>query len=913
MKQTLEDQRRMPAQPEVARTLVQERREDLYRRLLKGASGAEIVAAHTDIVDAVIIEPYQSVVRRARKYAVERLQQSCLVAVGGYGRRELAPYSDIDVMVLFDSRGEDGITNLSTQVFHHLWDLGFQVGHSVRSLHDCLVLAEEDLSARTSLMEARFLAGDSDVFQQFGKKFARRMLGHRTGRFIEQKIDERQREYAKFGETIYLLEPNIKKSKGGLRDFHLLQWVGMARYKALTIQELANRGYLTHQDYLALLEAREFLWRVRALMHLHAGKAQDILSFEEQVRLANQSGFSDEPHLLAVEQFMQQYYRHTMELHEQTVRFFARSRKVSFLGWFASRCSSRLVDGCYVVSGTSVTVLATKLACALDSPSLLLRLFQLAQTKKLTIESRLLGEIHRHVEGMSNEGFCTSEVSQMFRAILSSPSSVGNTLEAMHRARLLEKLIPAFARVRGLMQFNEFHKYTVDVHSLLAVKQAEALGQRPDTFGEVYQEIQHKDILHLAILLHDLGKGYAEDHSEVGKALAEETATRLELDQQEAETLEFLVHRHLLMAHTAFRRDPYDDKVLVTFSRTVGKPDVLRKLLMLTAADIAAVGPDMLTKWKESLLIELYRRAFPEVSGGRESSENPVDLKRVALEITRLTERHHNREREPRLGQVEGFTSSWTESQLKEFPLRYLSSTPLDRIAAHLSAITRLQPNEVIVESAFHEALGICEYTFVTSEDMIPGIFMNGSGAMAAKGLQVLDAQIITRNDGIVVDTFHVVDSDFHGQPPPERLANVKQTMVNVLKGEDSIKNLVVRNRRTTFGRQRPLSHSSTEVHVDNETSDHFTVIDVFADDRQGLLYVMARAIFDLGLSVHAARISTRSDQVVDVFYVTGAGGAKIEDTETCDAIRNMIKTKVDQFLRNSYLSCALKMRNEGL
>ncbi|HJU05874.1 MAG TPA: HD domain-containing protein, partial [Nitrospiraceae bacterium] len=490
---------------------------------------------------------------------------------------------------------------------------------------------------------------------------------------------------------------------------------------------------------------------------------------------------------------------------------------------------------------------------------------------------------------VSEEAFRTPEVSRIFLAILAAPGSVAGTLEAMHRAHLLEKIIPVFATVRGLMQFNQYHKYTVDEHSLLAVAKAEALGQESSVIGEVYREIRRKDILHLAVLLHDLGKGRELDHSEVGKAIAEETAARLGFDEQETRTLVFLVHRHLLMAHTAFRRDPYDDKVLLPFARAVATPEVLRKLLALTAADIAAVGPGVLTKWKESLLIDLYLRALPEVSGERGTMDAAQPLGSVADEVAR----------DPALAAVTGVNRSWIESQLKQFPLRYALGTPPARIAVHLTAITRLRAGEdVLVEGHFNSALGTCEYTVVTVNDLTPGIFSKIAGVMAAKGLQILDAQIITRHDGIVVDTFQVTDPDHAGEPPLERRSSIGRTIVRILKGEDTIDYLLSRSRRLFTDRVLPNNRQPTEVQVDNETSGRFTIIDVFADDRQGLLYVMTHAIFALGLSVHAARISTRLDQVADVFYVTDLDGTKIEDHERMENIRTTLKEHIDVFLK---------------
>lgn len=895
----------IPQSPQVdadtasAQAVLQERRQGLHKRLLDGATGAEVVNAFTDLVDAVLIARYRNVLRREGIDQATALQACCLVAVGGYGRRELAPYSDIDVMVLFHTAGQQVVSSLSSHVFYHLWDLGFQVGHSVRSIQDCLSVAGADLSARTAMMESRFLVGNADIFQDFRRRFVKAMLsGRRVQAYIQDKVEERQREYAKFGQTVYLLEPNIKKTKGGLRDLHLLQWIGMARYQAETLRQLADKGVLAHQDYLALMEAREFLWKVRALMHFHAGRAQEILTFEEQVRLAGHFGYADQPHLLAVEQFMQQYYRHTMGIHDRCMRFVDRATTRSWWGRVRGLWPLPLVEQTFRIADGRITVPSEKLLTLLDSPESLLRLFRLAQERGLTIDSVVLEEIQRHVESLPPSIFHTPAASGMFRQILSGPCRVAETLGLMHRAHVLEKLVPAFTRVRGLMQFNQYHKYTVDEHSLLAVKQCELLGQGMGLLGDVYREIKHKDLLHLALLIHDLGKGRPGDHSEVGKEISQKMAERLGLDPQEGRTLEFLVYRHLLMAHTAFRRDPFDDKVLVRFAREVKTPEILKKLFVFTAADIAAVGPDTLTKWKESLLMELYCQTLPEVSGGRESASDLVNLKLKAQEVYAVIHQGEGGS-VPGRRTAEGpaFSLEWVESQLAYFPLRYFSGLTAERMASHLRAIHSLQAGEAIVLSCFNAELKVCEYTLVTFDTITPGIFMNATGVFAAKGLQVLDAQIVTREDGIVVDTFYVSDPDFAGEPPKERLESVGRTIVRILKGEDSVEHLVERCRRVGVGREFPIRRTPTEVQIDNETSDRYTIIDIFADDRQGLLYIMARSIFRLGLSIHAARIATRLDQVVDVFYVTGPHGGRIDDSAKCEIIQMAIQQDLDRFL----------------
>ncbi len=860
-----------------------ERREMIQQRLLDGASGAEAMEALTELVDGLIIGRYRNGLRQLGEAAeIAASQACCLVALGGYGRRELAPHSDIDLMVLFKPDAKELIPDLVKIVLHPLWDAGFQVGHSVRTIQECLDLAAEDLTIRTSMMEARFLAGSAQFFQEFHDRYARRIVGRSVDRFIDQKLEERRREYEKFGATVYLLEPNVKKSQGGLRDLHVLQWIGMARYRAGTVRELADRGVLSRQDYRALTEAREFLWRVRALMHVHAGSAQEILTFDEQVWLAQRLGYQDRPHLLAVEQFMQVYYRHTMGLHERMMRFVKRCRTVSLWSRLARLLPAPRLDRHFVAQGNVLTVPVEERTRVLDSPALLLALFDAARARGLDIEPTLLEDIHRHVEALPASAFDAPDVSARFVKILAGPRTA-RTLDAMHRAHLLERLIPAFATVRGLMQFNQYHKYTVDEHSLLAVAKAEAFEQESGVIGQVYREIPRKDLLHLAVLLHDLGKGREEDHSEVGKRLAEETAVRLGFNEQDTRALVFLVHKHLLMAHTAFRRDPYDGNVLLTFAREVGTPAVLRKFLVLTAADIAAVGPGVLTKWKESLLIELYVRTMPEVSGEKNTTWGSERVAQLVREVVaRMPEQPD---------------AAWVQAQLEQFPVRYLHGTAPDRIAVHLAAIRRLSARDARVESAFNEALGTCDYAVITRNDVIPGIFSKISGVLAAMGLHILDAQIVTRHDDVIVDTFQVSDPDYAGVPPAERREQVGRAIRSVLLGEEIVEQLMGRHHRLDHQRRLPAGRKSTDVQVDNETSDRATIVDVFAEDRQGLLYVITRTIFTLGLSVQAARISTRLDQVADVFYVTDSKGGKVTDPARLEAIRATLKGEIDRFV----------------
>ena len=379
------------------------------------------------------------------------------------------------------------------------------------------------------------------------------------------------------------------------------------------------------------------------------------------------------------------------------------------------------------------------------------------------------------------------------------------------------------------------------------------------------------------------------------KSSQRKTAGRLGLDSLETSTLEFLVYKHLLMANIAFRRDLHDEKVILNFAREVKTADLLKKLLVLTAADIAAVGPDVMSKWKETLLLELYRRTLAEISGDRGAMETLEERVNLAQTIAKIL-------KDKSRGDAEWVREEWSESdwvikQLDLFPTRYVSYTASERIAEHLIGIQGTSPGNPRVTARFDPDLKICEYTLIAYEESKPGLFMNVTGVLASLGLEVLDAQIMTRKDGLVVDTFFVSDPDYQGQPPPRRIERVIHTILDMVKGKEAVEEIVERGRRITFGKQFPTGRKPTEVQIDNEISDHFSVIDVFADDKQGLLFVIARAIFELGLSVHSARIGTRLDQVVDVFYVTNSTGEKVLAPEVCSGIQDSIQKAVDAFL----------------
>ncbi len=863
---------------------LKDRKADILARHRSGLPPEEVVAAMTALADDIITTLSATVVRQVTGRGVPLQEKDfALVALGGYGRMELFPYSDIDLMVLYREGANRTVMSYARGILQLLWDLGFQVGHSARTIQDCLEIGQVDLTTRTALMEARLLYGNTDLFKRFHERFWSRVCRRGIGAFIKAKIQERAGEYTRYGSTVYLLEPDVKKSKGGLRGLNLLKWVAILQYGTTSLEELYKKGLLTQKEYQISASAQDFLWRVRTELHLHAGRCQDMLSFDEQIRLAKLFSYEDEAYLLGVEKFMREYYRHSTMVHEISTRFIHRS--LPRPGWyrFMHRLTTRQVDEFFKLNRYEISIDEVRLKEFLESPWLFLKLLHLSQVHGRPVSQETQVMLHDHVSCLPQECWNGPAVSRLFMTILARPGQIAEILKLMHGVSLLERVVPQYEHVHYLMQFNEYHKYTIDEHCIRAVGHAEALLGQKGELASVYRDVKRKEILHLALLLHDIGKGQEGDHSIIGERIAREVADRLGLSVEDKALLAFLVRDHLLMAHTAFRRDLSDEGILLHFAKRVAQPEALKMLYVLTYADISAVGPDTWTPWKKDLLTDLFVKTLEVLTGTGEVLTQEERSQRVRKEIKKQLE--------------EIYPSHWLETQLEAMTPRYLLTTPLGKISYHLKKMEPLQQEKVMVDVEYSPEYKTSEFTVYTFDDLVPGIFFKISGVMAAKGLQILDAQIHTRKDGVVVDTFQVMDPDYVQQPPERRSENISQTIKRVLLAEITVDDLFAGSVRYLSGRLLPPRFEPTRIEIDNELSDRYTIIDVFAHDRQGLLYVITKSIFDLALSVHFAKAATRLDQVVDVFYVTDLNGKKIDNDERLQSIRQTLASKIDEFL----------------
>jgi [protein-PII] uridylyltransferase len=836
-----------------------------------GGLGYATCGLATDLFDALVIDVWQAVIAGCDPADGERLvRHVALVAHGGYGRREMAPYSDIDLMLLSDGGIDAGlVAHVARRLVQDLFDAGLTVGQSVRSVAEAAQLASGDATIFSTLLDCRTLAGREDLV---GRLRSRLWGIVRRGRRRMSALlsAARNEERSKFGETVFLLEPNVKRSPGGLRDVQLIRWLGLVRWgdeswsETATLDDLARAGGLTRDDADAVRDAAEFLLRLRTELHIHAGKCADELTRDEQVRIAAARGIDAAGGMLGVERFMQEYFRNTRRVADVADAIAAGCRRPPAVQRWVAGFFGHRVDGRYSVGPGAIRVLSGAPAAATASIDGALRLLELSALYGLPVDTEAWQTVRAAVQRRCEPVGPVDR--QRFLALFDAPDSIGSALRSLHEVALLEQIVPPFAHARHLLQFNNYHKYTVDEHCIVAVEEAVALTDDESWLGTVWRQIKRKRTVLLALLIHDLGKGFDEDHSEVGARIARDVAGLFQLPDDEAEILEFLVHKHLVMAHLAFRRDVDDNSLVVRFAREVGSPEVLRMLTVLTAADVSAVGPGTWTRWKADLLGDLYYRTLGYLDG-----ESPsLRAERTGRALEAMLE-----DRDPADPAV---------ALARTLPLSYLRDRDPVTILEHVSQLARLPDDGVVVDCQWQKETSTVAIVVGTREAVAHGIFHRLTGALTSQRLEILAADIHTLHGGLVIDHFVVHDPDFSGAPSGERLADIRDAVRTALKaGQPPV---FTRLWNPFAPQPAQASLLPTRVLFDNESSERSTILEVFAHDSAGLLYAIARTLFDAGISVQAAKIGTYSDQVVDAFHITDSEGRKITDPQRLEALR---------------------------
>jgi [protein-PII] uridylyltransferase len=609
-----------------------------------------------------------------------------------------------------------------------------------------------------------------------------------------------------------------------------------------------------------------------------SGKANDILDRTEQVRLAEMRKYPEVAGLLPVEQFMREYFQHTCDVREIASHFAAAAQPGSMFGWLEP-LFSRHVEG-FRVGPATVSATPSGLPRLRGDLAEVLRLLDLSSRRNKRIHEASWQTIRA---AMLQRGPADAdqplapEVVQSFMSLLAEPARLGDSLRRLHELRVLEQFIPGMTHARGLLQFNAYHRYTVDEHSIRVVEHLTSLMSDRGTPGEVYRSIKDKATLHLAALLHDLGKGYVEDHSDVGARLAVQSAAHLGLHEHDGEILRFLVHKHLRMSHLAQQHDITDNNVVVPFAVEVGSPEVLKMLYVLTLADLAAVGPGVLNEWKQELLTDLYHHAAQLLASDSPAAAAGERVRARRQEVLDLSRKYDG--------------VAWWETQVLALPPSCLFAAPPSQVVEELDRIRKLPRHDALAWGRYLPERNVVEYTVGTYEGIAPGIFHRLTGALSSNRQQILSADINTLADGLVFDRFCVRDEDLKPPPPESRLQQISQALVAALKdtaGKPPVFRKVWQPRNTATA--AVVQHLPPRVTIDNSTAERCTIVAIFAYDRMGLLYTITRTLFELGLSVSMAKVGTHLDQVLDVFYVAdAASNQKVTDEKRLGEIRQRL------------------------
>jgi [protein-PII] uridylyltransferase len=862
---------------ELAREAFLGGRKEVRRRLEDGASGAEVVAAQTFLMDQLLRVLYDraalTVYPEPNPTMASRLS---LVAIGGYGRGDLAPYSDIDVLFLHPYK----LTARSEQIVEYLlymmWDLGLKVGHATRSVADCLRRARDDMTIRTSVLESRYVWGDQPLVKEFRWRFLTELVPGTDAEFVHAKLSERDARHARSGDSRYLLEPNLKDGKGGLRDLHTLFWIAKYLYRVDRFGELVDRGVLSRREHRRFARAEGFLWRVRAHLHTIAGRAEDRLTFDVQPEIAARMGYEARRGNLAVERFMKHYFLVAKTVGELT-RVFCAALEAERLNPAPARdaaaSSGPPRDGLFV-SGGRIAVVGDD--AFEERPVRLISIFRRAQIEGRDIHPNTLRLIHQSLGLITAPIRRDAEANRILRDILTDRRDPERVLRLMNEAGVLGRFVPDFGRVVAQTQHDMYHVYTVDEHSIraigvLAAIEAGSVREDLPLASQLVHKIQARDALYLALFLHDVAKGRGGDHSEIGEGLARRMAERLGFAADAVETVAWLVRWHLLFSHTAFKRDPNDPKTVADFVGQIRSLERLRLLLVLTAADIMAVGPGRWNAWKGSLLRALYHRAEEVLAGGREAEGRDRRVAEAHLALrARLVD--------------------WTDEELARHEARlaapYWLSTDPEMQERHARLVHRSDHATPVVETRVEAAKGVTEITLYAPDHS--GLFTTVAGAVAAAGASIVDARIFTTDDGMALDAFWVQDADLVAFDDPDRLERLRQTIAHALaNGASGVAQMIA--RRAQLPARTDLFPVQPHVLVDNAASQSHTVIEVSARDRPGLLYDITGALGSCGLSIGSAHISTVGTRAVDVFYVKDRYGLKLARTAEIDLVRNKL------------------------
>ena len=871
--------------PKVVETLkatLQAGREEAEKLLLADGSGMACAERLSFLMDTIISVLFRFAVNHVyRAENPSTSEQIAVVATGGYGRGTLAPGSDIDLLFLTPYKQSPWGEQVVEFILYMLWDLGLKVGHATRSIDDCIRLPQQDVTIRTALLESRFILGRRDVFDKMVARFDNEVIKGTGPAFIQAKLLERDQRHSRQGESRYLVEPNVKEGKGGLRDLQTLYWISKYYYRVKTGEELVERGVFSAAELSRFRKAEDFLWAVRSHMHFLTGKAEERLSFDIQREIAARLKYRDQRGLSAVERFMKHYFLHAKDVGDLTrIVCSALEEAQAQTGASFSRIISKLrrvrkkLSGHkgFVTDHNRLNIEGEEVFR--DDPVNLIRLFHLGDRKGLEYHPEAIRAVTRCLHLIDKDLRENQEANRLFVEIVASTHTPELTLRRMNESGVLGRFVPEFGKIVAMMQFNMYHHYTVDEHLLRCIgvlsgiEKGTIAKDHPLAAQTLPSLKDDRVLLYIALFLHDIAKGQPEDHSVAGAEVARKLCPRFGFSLGETETVAWLIEEHLTMSMVAQSRDLNDRKTILDFAEKVQTLDRLKLLLILTVCDIRAVGPGVWNGWKGQLLRTLFYETELFLTGG-------------FSELPRKERTDHARKvlAETVMGWVDG-ERDWIANLHYQ---NYLLTVSLDDQIRHAEFLRAagIAGRRLDTMVKTHKFEGITEITVLAPDH--PRLLSIIAGACAAAGANIVDAQIFTTTDGRALDTILISREFERDEDELRRATSVSRMIEDGLSGKVRIPDMVA--KRTKPRRAAQAFRIEPRVDVDNALSNKFTVIEIEGLDRPGLLSEITATISALNLDIASAHVTTFGEKVIDSFYVTDLTGAKVASQTRINAI----------------------------
>ena len=813
-------------------------------------------------------------------------ERMAVVATGGYGRGLQAPGSDIDLLFLLPYKQTAWGESIAEAILYCLWDLGLKVGHATRSVDECIRQAKADMTIRTAILEARFLLGDRKLFDELVTRFDKDVVRNTAPQFVAAKLAEREDRVRRSGQSRYLVEPNVKDGKGGLRDLHTLFWIAKYVYRVREPDELIKRGVFDKQEYQLFRRCEDFLWSVRCHMHFLMGRAEERLSFDIQREIAVRLGYTEHPGLQDVERFMKHYFLIAKDVGDLTAILCAEledshAKSVPMLSRVMERFRPvkrrKLAESDDFIVDKNRILLSHPNGFKRD-PVNLIRIFHLAQKHNLAFHPDGMRAITRSLKLVDAKLRENKEANGLFLEILTSKNDPETVLRRMNEAGVLGRFVPAFGKIVAMMQFNMYHHYTVDEHLLRCIGVLAEIERGGSTESPLANELihkilpEHRDLLYVTLFLHDIAKGRPEDHSIAGARVARRFCPRMGFSAADTDTVAWLIENHLVMSSVAQSRDLSDRKTIENFAATVQSAERLKLLTILTTADIRAVGPGVWNGWKAQLIRTLYYETEPVLTGGFSEVNR---AQRVAIAQNEFREAMKNWPQD----RIEAYIA-------KHYPAYWLKVDLPHKIEhANFVRVTEDADKRLATSISFDSERAVTELTLLAPDH--PWLLSIIAGACALAGANIVDAQIYTTTDGRALDTISLSREFDRDEDEERRGHRIADSIEKALRGELRLPDLVT-NRSPPKGRIRAFAVEPS-VTINNQWSHRYTMVEVTGLDRTGLLYELTATLSKLNLNIASAHVATFGERVVDVFYVTDLMGAQITSPTRQAAIKRAL------------------------